>query len=46
MDDKFLVGEFEDAIFVQFVGNATMKNSKTLEELFDKKIYKLRNYYL
>lgn len=35
MEDKFLVGEFEDKIFVQFVGNATMKNSKTLEELFD-----------
>ena len=36
MEDKFLVGEFGDAIFVQFVGNATMKNSRTLEELFDK----------
>lgn len=35
MDDKFLVGEYEDKIFVQFVGNATMKNSKTIEELFD-----------
>lgn len=35
MEDKFLVGEYEDKIFVQFVGNATMKNSKTLEELFD-----------
>jgi len=35
MDDKFLVGEYEDKIFVQFIGNATMKNSKTIEELFD-----------
>lgn len=35
MEDKFLVGEYEDKVFVQFVGNATMKNSKTLEDLFD-----------
>lgn len=35
MEDKFLVGEYEDKIFVQFIGNATMKNSKTIEELFD-----------
>lgn len=35
MEDKFLVGEYEDKVFIQFVGNATMKNSKTLEELFD-----------
>lgn len=36
MEDKFLVGEYEESIFIQFVGNATMKNSKTVEELFDK----------
>lgn len=31
MEDKFLVGEYEDKVFVQFVGNATMKNSKLLK---------------
>lgn len=35
MEDKFLVGEYENKVFVQFVGNATMKNSKTIEELFN-----------
>lgn len=34
--DKFLVGELDDKIFIKFVGNATMKNSKTLEDLFNK----------
>lgn len=36
MEDKFLVGEYEDKVFVQFIGNSTMKNSRTIEELFDK----------
>ena len=36
MEDKFLVGEVNDSIFIQIVGNATMKNSKTLEELFER----------
>ncbi len=33
-EDKYLVGELDGKIFVKFVGNATMKNSKTLEEFF------------
>lgn len=36
MEDKFLVGEVNDSIFIEIVGNATMKNSKTLEELFER----------
>lgn len=32
--DKFLVGQLENKVFIKFVGNATMKNSKTLEDLF------------
>lgn len=35
-EDKYLVGELEGKIFIKFVGNCTMKNSKTLEELFNK----------
>ncbi len=36
MEDRYLLGELDDKIFIKFVGNATMKNSKTLEDLFDK----------
>lgn len=34
-EDKYLYGEHEDNIFIKIVGNATMKNSKTLEELLN-----------
>jgi anti-anti-sigma factor len=36
MEDKYLMGELEDKVFIKVIGNATMKNFKTLEELFDK----------
>lgn len=35
-NDRYLVGEFADKIFIKIEGNATMKNSKTLEDLFKK----------
>lgn len=34
MEDKYLVGELGDNIVIKIVGNATMKNSKTLEVYF------------
>jgi anti-anti-sigma regulatory factor len=34
-EDKYLVGAYEDKRFVKFVGNSTMKNSKTLDDYFD-----------
>lgn len=36
MEDRYLFGELDNKVFIKFVGNATMKNSKTLEDLFDK----------
>jgi len=36
MVDKYLVGELDDKVFVKFIGNSTMKNSKTLEDFFVK----------
>ncbi len=35
-EDKYLIGELDGKVFIKFVGNSTMKNSKTLEEVFDK----------
>lgn len=35
-EDQYLYGEMEGKAFVRFIGNATMKNSKTLEDLFEK----------
>ncbi len=34
--DKYLYGEIENKVFIKFVGNCTMKNSKTLEDLVKK----------
>ncbi len=34
-EDKYLVGAYEDKRFIKFVGNSTMKNSKTLDDYFD-----------
>lgn len=34
--DRYLVGEFADKVFIKIEGNATMKTSKTLEDLFQK----------
>ena len=35
-EDKYLAGEYERKLFIKIVGNATMKNSKTLDLLFEK----------
>ena len=35
-EDKYLAGEYDGKLFIKIVGNATMKNSKTLDLLFDK----------
>ena len=35
-EDKYLAGEYEGKLFIKIVGNATMKNSKTLDLLFEK----------
>ncbi|BDU50184.1 STAS domain-containing protein [Haliovirga abyssi] len=35
-EDQYLYGEIDGKGFIKFVGNATMKNSKTLEDLFEK----------
>lgn len=35
MENKYLVGELGDNIVIKIVGNATMKNSKTLEDYFN-----------
>lgn len=34
--NKYLAGEIEGKFFIKFVGNATMKNSKTIDELLEK----------
>jgi anti-anti-sigma factor len=34
-EDKYLAGEYEGKLFIKIVGNATMKNSKTLDLLFE-----------
>jgi anti-anti-sigma factor len=36
MLDRYLVGQMDEKVFIKFIGNSTMKNSKTLEELFTK----------
>lgn len=36
MLDRYLVGQLDEKMFIKFIGNSTMKNSKTLEELFTK----------
>ena len=36
MLDRYLVGQLDEKVFIKFIGNSTMKNSKTLEELFTK----------
>lgn len=36
MTDTYLVGQADGKLFIKIVGNATMKNSKTLEDLFNK----------
>ena len=35
-EDKYLAGDYQGNLFIKIVGNATMKNSKTLDALFDK----------
>ena len=35
-EDKYLLGEINGEVFIKIVGNATMKNSKTLENVFNK----------
>lgn len=35
MESKYMVGELGDNIVIKIVGNATMKNSKTLEDYFN-----------
>lgn len=35
-EDKYLAGEYDGKLFIKIVGNATMKNSKTLDLLFEK----------
>jgi anti-anti-sigma factor len=34
-ENKYLIGEYNNEVFIKFIGNATMKNSKTLEEAFN-----------
>lgn len=36
MEDKYLVGEYDNQVFIKIVGNATMKNSRTLDDLLNK----------
>lgn len=35
-EDKYMYGEYENKVFIKLVGNSTMKNSKTLEDIFAK----------
>ncbi len=35
-EDKYLAGDYQGNLFIKIVGNATMKNSKTLDSLFEK----------
>lgn len=39
-ENKYLAGEIEGEFFIKFVGNATMKNSKTIDELLEKLLNK------
>lgn len=33
-EDKYMYGEYENKVFIKLIGNSTMKNSKTLEDIF------------
>ncbi|MGM0508851.1 MAG: STAS domain-containing protein [Fusobacteriota bacterium] len=35
VESKYLAGEIDNKMFIKIIGNATMKNSKTLEDLFE-----------
>lgn len=35
-EDKYMYGEYENKVFIKLIGNSTMKNSKTLEDIFAK----------
>lgn len=35
-DDKYLMGELENKVFIKMVGNSTMKNSKTFESILSR----------
>jgi len=35
-ENKYLAGEIEGKFFIKFIGNATMRNSKTIDELLEK----------